>query len=93
MRTGLLWYDPDPKKPAQTKIDEAAARYHERFGIAPNACHVNPEQPAVHPRLHVVANRWVRPFTFWVGVDEEFAAPSAAPARRPKAAAGAKRSA
>jgi len=73
MQTGLLWYDPDPKKAAQAKIDEAAERYHQRCGVAPNTCHVNPAQLTAHPRLRVVADRRVRPFTFWVGVEDEAA--------------------
>lgn len=73
MKTGLLWYDPDPKKAAELKIDEAAARFRQRCGVTPNTCHVNPAQAATHPRLRVVADRRVRPCTFWVGIEDEVA--------------------
>jgi hypothetical protein len=85
MKVGLLWYDPDPKKPAQEKIDEAATRYVERLGVAPNACHVNPTQLTTHPSLRVVASPWVRPFNFWVGVDESVGAVQRAEQRQVKA--------
>ncbi len=42
MKSGLLWYDADPRKPIWDKIEEAAQRYHEKFGVPPNTCFVNP---------------------------------------------------
>ncbi len=42
MKSGLLWYDADPRKPLWTKIAEAAQRYYEKFGVRPNTCFVNP---------------------------------------------------
>ncbi len=42
MKSGLLWYDADPKKPIEAKIAEAAQRYYEKFGVRPNTCFVNP---------------------------------------------------
>ncbi len=42
MKSGLLWYDADPKKPIWDKIEEAAQRYYEKFGERPNTCFVNP---------------------------------------------------
>ncbi len=42
MKSGLLWYDADPKKPIWDKIEEAAQRYYEKFGVRPNTCFVNP---------------------------------------------------
>ncbi len=42
MKSGLLWYDADPKKPIWDKIEEAAQRYYEKFGVQPNTCFINP---------------------------------------------------
>ena len=42
MKSGLLWYDADPKKPIWDKIEEAAQRYYEKFGVRPDTCFVNP---------------------------------------------------
>jgi hypothetical protein len=40
MNVGLLWFDDDPKKPLARKVGEAAARYWQRFAVAPTACHI-----------------------------------------------------
>ncbi len=85
MREGLLWYDADGKRSASQKIEDAARRYQERFGRAPNCCHVHPEERAEHPTVQVVANRHILPHHFWVGVDETL--PVARPARRRAGAA------
>jgi len=86
MKSGLMWYDPDPKKPASLKIEEAAQRYREKFGTEPNACHVCPGEAASHDRMLVVPNRWIRPHYFWLGVDEHLPpAPDQLAARRPAA--------
>ncbi|HID86222.1 MAG TPA: hypothetical protein EYP55_02460 [Anaerolineae bacterium] len=42
MKVGLLWYDDDPKRPFAEKIEAAARRYREKFGVRPNTCYVNP---------------------------------------------------
>lgn len=77
MKSGLMWYDSDPRKPSSVKIEEAAHRYREKFGVEPNACHVSLDAAVSHDRLQVVANRWIRPNYFWIGVDEKLP-----PARR-----------
>lgn len=83
MNSGLMWYDADPKKPASVKIEEAAKRYREKFGVEPNACHVSPGEEASHDRVQVVPNRWIRPHYFWLGVEETLpAAPRRLEARR-----------
>lgn len=43
MKTGLLWYDGDPKRSLEDKIERAAGRYHEKYGRWPNTCYVNPQ--------------------------------------------------
>jgi hypothetical protein len=86
MREGLLWYDADGKRPTSQKIGDAARRYLERFGRAPNCCHVHPDEWAELAEFHVVADPRVLPHHFWVGVDEALPA-LARPARRRKGAA------
>ena len=39
---GLLWFDNTPKKPLQSKIEEAVARYAEKFLAMPEVVEVNP---------------------------------------------------
>ena len=70
MQSGLLWYDSDPKKAVEAKIDEAVERYREKFGATPNACHVSLSLTATHHRVRVVGDRWIRPNYFWLGSEE-----------------------
>ena len=70
MREGLLWYDADPRRTPQARVDEALQRYRERFGTAANVCHVAPAEVFVHPDVAVVGDPAVLPHHFVVGVDE-----------------------
>jgi hypothetical protein len=73
MQVGLLWYDDDPKKTLGTKIEQAQARYVEKYGHTPNACYINPEANALDTKKHglrIVPARGVRPNYLWIGVDE-----------------------
>ena len=40
----LVWYDNDRKRPLASKVQAAAERYTERFGIAPQLVLLNPTQ-------------------------------------------------
>ena len=84
MEEGLLWYDAEPKRPAAQKIDDAVTRYRERFGRAPNCCHVHPDTVVPHASVQVVANPRILPHYYWVGVDASL--PQARTARRRGAA-------
>ena len=42
MRTGLLWFDNDPKHSLVDKILAGAKRYQTKFGMLPNCCFVHP---------------------------------------------------
>jgi hypothetical protein len=46
MKSGLLWYDNDPRRPLEDKIGQAARRYHEKYGSWPNTCFVHPQAMA-----------------------------------------------
>jgi hypothetical protein len=81
MRFGLLWYDGDKRRSAQDKLDQAAARYAERFGRQPDTCQVNPAELFEHPTIRVVPSQAVLPGHFWVGEDEELAAARKAESR------------
>ena len=81
MREGLLWFDPDKRRTPQEKLDQAAARYTERFGRRPDTCHVNPAELFVHPTVKIVPNPAILRGHFWVGEDEE----AIVPRRRRKA--------
>ena len=42
MKTGLLWYDGDPRRDLEAKVRRASHRYHTKFGLWPNTCHAHP---------------------------------------------------
>jgi hypothetical protein len=71
MDIGLLWYDGNPKKSVQAKIEEGAECYRDKFGARPNACHVNPLDITEHDGLLVVGNNLIRPNHFWLGFEAE----------------------
>ncbi len=95
MREGLLWYDPDARRPVKQKIAAAAARYLERCKRPANCCHVHPADLVEYPGLVVVADERMPRHHFWVGVDDSLlpappqrrslAAPPATEARVPRA--------
>jgi hypothetical protein len=41
MQTGLLWFDNDPNRELAAKVEDAARRYREKFGVAPDTCYVS----------------------------------------------------
>jgi hypothetical protein len=76
----LGWYDPDKKKPARTKVEEAVERYVEKFGGAPVACLTSVvdaaelTSDAKAPDLLVKGVTFIPRFTFYIGVEDEPAA-------------------
>jgi hypothetical protein len=75
MREGLLWFDVDRRRLPTQKLDQAAARFLERFRQSPNACHVHPDELFEHPTIKVTADPAVLPGHFWVGIDESLLPP------------------
>ncbi len=41
MQAGLLWFDNDPGRSVAAKATDAAERFTEKFGVAPDVCYVN----------------------------------------------------
>jgi hypothetical protein len=72
MEIGLLWFDNDTKRSLRIKIERAARRYHEKFGVRPNACLVNPAALGGDQMradgLRVIGARHILPHHFLVGV-------------------------
>lgn len=72
MKTGLLWFDDNPKVPLATKIENAARRYRERLGRSPNLCYVHPETltggETMPGHVKVVESATVQRNHFWIGV-------------------------
>ena len=81
MQTGLLWFDSDPARSLSAKAADAARRYREKFGVAPNTCYVNlvalggheqvlALQPIGGGELHLLPAANILPNHFWVGVED-----------------------
>ena len=48
LKTGLLWYDDDPRRGLADKVGRAAQRCREKYGHWPNTCYVHPQVLADH---------------------------------------------
>ena len=72
MKTGMLWFDNDPKTDLPAKIERAAEYYFKKYGQHPNLCFVHPSMIAApQPSTKGVAvesNRQVLPFHLWLGI-------------------------
>jgi hypothetical protein len=71
MREGLLWFDDDPRRAIEDKVRQAAARYRQKFGAAPDVCYVNDraiDRAEVRVGdLRVMPASTVLPHHFWIG--------------------------
>ncbi len=65
----LMWYDANPKTPLHTKIQEAAEAYERRFALRPQVVLVHTSQVAECHEVTVESTPFVRPNTFWVGLE------------------------
>jgi hypothetical protein len=81
MQIGLLWFDNSADRGLAAKIEDAARRYREKFGVAPNTCYVNsaaldggeitlPLRPAQESPVRVLPATNVLPHHFFLGVEE-----------------------
>jgi hypothetical protein len=72
----LGWYDPDRKRPAREKLEEALARYQEKFRRTAEACLTSVEDAAElaadkqAPVLPVKGVAYIPRFTFYVGRED-----------------------
>ena len=96
MEVGLLWYDSDPRRALEDKIERAAQRYREKYGRWPNTCYVHPKAVNGHSgqdlrvpfrsqdrraKIRVVSAPNVLLHHFWLGEST-----GGAPSQRGKAA-------
>ena len=80
MRTGMLWFDNDPKTDLPAKVTRAAAYYQKKYGCCPNLCFVHPSmlQPESTKtgEIELRPSRQVLPNHFWLGINEGVAVES-----------------
>ncbi|MBN1373686.1 MAG: hypothetical protein JW987_17235 [Anaerolineaceae bacterium] len=78
MRTGMLWFDNDPKAELSDKVLRAAAYYQKKYGLQPNLCFVHPSMLAApSPRagsIELRTSKQVLPNHLWLGVNDPGAA-------------------
>jgi hypothetical protein len=82
MKTGLLWFDDDPRKQLEEKVLRAAMHYERKYGRFPNLCFVHPSTFDENGKrsvkraggVEIRPGRLVLPDHFWLGVSEELAA-------------------
>lgn len=73
MKSGLLWFD-GSKKPIASKIEDAARRYKEKFGILPDTAFVNPrdldteakQRPNI--KISIAGKATIMPNHIWLGI-------------------------
>ena len=79
----LGWYDPDKKYPTRAKLADALDRYAEKFGRPAEVCLTNPLDAAElaadpkAPDLPVRGVAYIPRYTYYVGVEDQPAAPLA----------------
>jgi hypothetical protein len=79
MKTGLLWFDDDPRKQLEEKVGRAVTHYQRKYGRSPTLCFVHPSaldgngQRGVKKAggVEIRAGRSVLPNHFWLGVAED----------------------
>jgi hypothetical protein len=75
MKTGMLWFDNDPKSDLPTKINRAATYYQHKYGQHPDLCFVHPTMLGgaivrAQGSIEVRPNRAVLPNHLWIGIHE-----------------------
>lgn len=79
MKTGLLWFDDNPRKDLEEKVLRAVAHYERKHGRTPDLCYVHPTslgndkdgQPKKAGSVEIRLGRAVLPHHFWLGVSEK----------------------
>lgn len=74
MKTGMLWFDNDPKTALAAKVIRAVKYYTKKYGRVPNTCLVNPgaiiNENVDIGQIAVRPFRSVLPGHLWIGVEE-----------------------
>ena len=86
MRVGWMWFDDDPGRSLQEKIERAVKRYQERYGRLPTACYVNKKHVTGEGfrcgNMKVIPAPNILPHHFFLGVEVKRPSPQPSPAGR-----------
>lgn len=79
MKTGMLWFDNDPKTDLRAKISRAATYYQHKYGKHPDLCFVHPTMLGgaalrAYESIEIRPNRAILPNHIWIGLHEVVAA-------------------
>jgi hypothetical protein len=94
-KSGLLWFDDDPRKDLGEKVLRAAAHYERKYGYAPDLCYVHPSAFGENGNgkskvqkigtVEIQSGRSVLPHHFWLGItDKQKKAASVQPTSAPQ---------
>jgi hypothetical protein len=75
MKVGMLWLDRDKSQDLGTRVEQAVAYYHQKYGRRPNLCFLHPttageDAPSQIQELRIQTSDTVLPDHFWIGVAE-----------------------
>lgn len=73
----FVWFDDDPKKLTNDKLQDAIAAYVVRFNAPPNLVLVNIIDTLERTDILVRYERTVQPNTFWLGYEDHVVVPTA----------------
>ncbi len=72
IRVGMLWFDDNPRRSLNTKIELAARHYQDKYGDCPNICYVHPSSMAqivtIELPIRVLAAQDILPHHFLLGI-------------------------
>lgn len=81
MKTGLLWFDDDPHRRLEEKVERAAMHYERKHGWSPTLCFVHPSALNGNGNggksvkkaggVEIRPGHSVLPDHFWLGVAED----------------------
>ncbi len=74
MKVGWMWFDNDPGRSIEEKVQQAVQHYRIKFGRFPNTCYVNQQSITGDGfrcgKVKVVAAPNILPHHFWLGVSD-----------------------
>ena len=71
MKTGLLWFDDDPKRTLDEKVARAIKHYRSKHDTEPNVCYVHPKDFGEVAGIKMKSLSTVLRHHFWIGVEIE----------------------
>lgn len=77
MATGMIWFDNDPHKNINEKINFAVQYYQKKFGSDPTVCFLNPKfrdkLSVSNSRIEFDFNIGLSPDHIWIGLRHQIA--------------------